>query len=265
MRIRLKSSFDISGFSPVNQIILTAMQQYGLILADNGGNFYFQGAPDPRWDDNDLANLQQIASSNFEVVQAAPELPGYDSATAPTGPAPTINSFTASASNVNAGSPLTLTYNASGDSYDYIDTIGPVTGGSVTINPTETNTYTLNSTNAYGRTVSTPITVTVPGSAVAALTFTPAAGTYSTTQTVTISTSTSRSATIHYTTDGTTPTTSSTEYSGPITVSTTQTLRAIATVNGYSAPSAVGSATYTVGGLASAATNDSSAKAMSTN
>ena len=55
MRIRLKASFDISGFSPVNQIILTAMQQYGLILADNGGNFYFQGAPDPRWDDNDLA------------------------------------------------------------------------------------------------------------------------------------------------------------------------------------------------------------------
>ena len=69
MRIRLKSSFDISGFSPVNQIILTAMQQYGMILADNGGNFYFQGAPDPRFDDNDLASLEQIASSNFEVVQ----------------------------------------------------------------------------------------------------------------------------------------------------------------------------------------------------
>ena len=66
MRIRLKSSFDISGFSRVNQIILTAMQQYGLILTGNGGNFYFKGAPDPRWDDNDLANLQQIASSNFQ-------------------------------------------------------------------------------------------------------------------------------------------------------------------------------------------------------
>ena len=170
-------------------------------------------------------NLEQIASSNFEVVQTTPELPGYDSATAPTGAAPTINSFTASASSVTPGVPVTFTYNASGDSYDYIDMIGPVSGGSVTITPTETNTYTLNSTNAYGRTVSTPITVTVPGSVVAPPIFTPAAGTYSSTQTVTISTPTSPSATIHYTTDGTTPTTSSTEYSGPITVSATQTLR----------------------------------------
>ena len=246
MRIRLKASFDISGFSPVNQIILTAMQQYGLILTGNGGNFYFKGAPDPRWDDNDLANLQQIASSNFEVVQATPEFPGYDSATAPTGAAPAINSFTASASNVSSVNPVTFTYNASGDSYDYIDAIGPVSGGSVTINPTKTNTYILNSTNAYGRSVSTPITVTVPGSVVAAPTFTPVAGTYSSPQMVTINTPTSPSATIYYTTNGTTPTTSSTEYSGPITVSVTQTLRAIATATGYSAPSAMGSAGYTI-------------------
>ena len=259
MRIRLKASFDISGFSPVNQIILTAMQQYGLILADNGGNFYFQGAPDPRWDDNDLDNLKQIASSNFEVVQTTPELPGYDSATAPAGAAPTINSFTASASSVSAGSPLTLTYNASGDSYDYIDTIGPVSGGSVTITPTQTNTYTLNSTNAYGRTVSTAITVTVPGSVVAAPTFTPVAGTYSSTQTVTITTPTSPTATIYYTTNGTTPTTSSTQYSGPIKVSATQTLNAIATVTGYSAPSAVGSAAYTIGSSAGDMSNNAPA------
>jgi hypothetical protein len=247
MRIRLKASFDISGFSPVNQVILTAMQQYGLILADNGGNFYFQGASDPRFDDNDLVNLEQIASSNFEVVQATPEFPGYDSATAPKGAAPTINSFSATASSVSAGNPFTLTYSASFDSYDYIDTIGPVSGGSVTIAPTETNTYTLYSTNAYGRSESTPITVTVPGSMVAAPTFTPVAGTYSSAQTVTINTATSPAATIYYTTDGTTPTTSSTEYSGPIIVSATQPVKAIATVTGYSAPSAVGSAAYTIG------------------
>ena len=250
MRIRLKAGFDISGFSPVNQVILTAMQQYGLILTGNGGNFYFQGAPDPRFDDNDLANLEQIASSNFEVVQTTPELPGYDSATAPTGAAPTINSFTASTSSVSAGSPVTLNYNASGDSYDYVDMIGPITGGAVTFTPTQTTTYVLNSTNAYGRSVSTPITVTVPGSVVAAPTFTPAAGTYSSSQAVTINTPTSPSATIYYTTNGTTPTTSSTQYSGPITVSSTQTLQAIATVAGYSAPSAVGSAAYTLGSSA---------------
>jgi hypothetical protein len=163
MRIRLKASFDISGFSPVNQIILTAMKQYGMILADNGGYFFFQGVADPRWDDNDLDNLDTIASSNFEVVQMTPEFPGYDTATAPTGALPVINSFTASASSVSSGSPVTFTYSASGDSYDFIDAIGPVTAGSesVTIYPTATKTYTLNSTNAYGRTASTPITVTV--------------------------------------------------------------------------------------------------------
>ena len=163
MRIRLKAGFDISGFSPVNQIILTAMKQYGMILADNGGYFYFQGVADPRWDDNDLDNLDSIASSNFEVVQMTPEFPGYDAATAPTGAVPAINSYTASASTVSSSSPVTFSYNVSGDSYDFIDMIGPVAAGSgsVTINPTATQTYTLNSTNAYGRTTSTPLTVSV--------------------------------------------------------------------------------------------------------
>ena len=154
MRIRLKASFDISGFSPANQVILTAMKQYGMILADNGGYFFFQGAPDPRWNDNDLTNLDSIGSENFEVVQMTPEFPGWDSATAPTGNAPMINSFTASATSVSSGSPVTFTYNVSGDSYDYIDMIGPVAAGSgsVTINPTATQTYTLYSMNQYGDT-----------------------------------------------------------------------------------------------------------------
>jgi len=121
MRIRLKAGFDISGFSAANQVILTAMKHYGMILADNGGYFFFQGAPDPRWDDNDLENLNAVGSENFEVVQMTPEFPGYDSATAPTGPAPVINSFTASASTVSSGKPVTLSYSVSGDSYDYID------------------------------------------------------------------------------------------------------------------------------------------------
>jgi hypothetical protein len=74
-------------------------------------------------------------------------------------------------------------------------------------------------------------------------TFSPATGTYNSTQTVTIST-TPPSATIYYTTDGSTPTTSSSVYSGPITVSATEKVKAIATVTGYS-NSAVGTATYT--------------------
>jgi len=252
MRIRLNASFDISGFSAVNQVILTAMKQYGLILADNGSYFFFQGASDPRWNDDDLSNLESVGSENFEVVQMTPEFPGEDSATAPTGASPTINSFSASASSVSSGSPVTFTYSVSGDSYDYIDMIGPVTAGSgsVTIHPTATQTFTLNSTNANGRTTSTPITVTVPGSVVAPPVFTPPAGTYSSGETapvVTISTTTSPSATIYYTTNGSTPTTGSAVFSlsNPITVAPSETLKAIAVVSGYSTPSAVGSATYT--------------------
>jgi hypothetical protein len=186
MRIRLKSSFDISGFSAANQVILTAMKKYGMIVADNGGYFYFQGAPDSRWDDADLANLDSIQSSNFEVVQMTPSYPGYDSATAPTGSAPTINSFTASATTVAPGTPVTLTWATTNDSYDFIDLLGGQSGTSTTFTPSATATYTLAATNAYGRSTS-PLTITVSGAPVAATpTFSPAAGTYGSAQSVTV-------------------------------------------------------------------------------
>jgi hypothetical protein len=160
MRVRLQASFDISGYSPANQVILTAMKKYGMILADNGGYFFFQGVPDPRWNDDDLENLDAIQSSNFEVVQMTPAYPGYDSATAPTGQPPVIGSFTASATTVSGGTPVTLTWSTSNDSYDFIDKLGGVRGGSITTTPTETTTYTLNATNQYGRSTR-QVTVTV--------------------------------------------------------------------------------------------------------
>jgi hypothetical protein len=151
MRVRLKASFDISGFSATNQVILTAMKKYGMILADNGSDFFFQGTPDARWNDDDLNNLKNIASDNFEVVQMTPTYPGWDAATAPSGSAPTIGSFTASSTTVTAGSSVTLTWSATNDSYDFIDKLGGVHAPSVTIMPTATTTYTLNATNQYGR------------------------------------------------------------------------------------------------------------------
>src|SRR6266851_2147183 len=84
----------------------------------------------------------------------------------------------------------------------------------------------------------------LPAGAAATPTFSPVAGTYTTTQSVTISDTTS-GATIYYTTNGTTPTTSSTKYTAPITVSSTQTIQAIAVATGFT-QSAVGSATYTI-------------------
>jgi hypothetical protein len=160
MRIRLKASFDISSYSAANQVILTAMKKYGMILADNGGYFYFQGVPDPRWDDNDLVNLDSIGSQNFEVVQMTPTYPGTAVARAPAGPPPTINSFSASSTSVSSGTKVTLSWDTSNDSYDFIDVLGGVRGGSVTVAPTATTTYTLNATNQYGR-ATKPVTVTV--------------------------------------------------------------------------------------------------------
>ncbi len=69
MRLRLKASVNIGGYSQTNRIILTAMQRYGIILADIGSNFYITGAPDARWDNDDLKNLRTIRPSDFEVVQ----------------------------------------------------------------------------------------------------------------------------------------------------------------------------------------------------
>ena len=156
MRIRLKASFDISGFSSTNQIILKAMKQYGMILADNGSNLFFQGTPDARWNDNDLNALKAVPASAFDVVQMAPV---YDSTTAPTGAAPVINSFTASSTSVASGTAVTLTPTVTGASYSYIDKAGFIRGP-VVVNPTATTTYTLTSRNAYG-TTSASVTVTV--------------------------------------------------------------------------------------------------------
>jgi hypothetical protein len=71
-RFRLKSSFNISTFSPTNQIILLALQRYGMILADNGSSWYISGAPDSRWNNDDLHVLTTITGSNFEAVDVSP-------------------------------------------------------------------------------------------------------------------------------------------------------------------------------------------------
>jgi len=69
MKVRLKASFNISTFTPAMQVVLRAMQKYGMILADNGSNWYFSGAPDMRWSDDELNQLKTLKGSNFEVVK----------------------------------------------------------------------------------------------------------------------------------------------------------------------------------------------------
>jgi len=67
-RLRLKASFDVSHFSPANQVILRALKTYGMIVADNGSSWFISGAPDSRWNDDDLHNLTTLKGSNFEAV-----------------------------------------------------------------------------------------------------------------------------------------------------------------------------------------------------
>jgi hypothetical protein len=71
-RFRLNASFDISSYSPANQIILRALKKYGMILADNGSAWYISGAPDERWNNDDLHNLTLITGSAFEAVDVSP-------------------------------------------------------------------------------------------------------------------------------------------------------------------------------------------------
>jgi ribosomal protein L24E len=67
-RFRLKANFDISAFQPETQVILRAMQHYGLILADNGSNWYFGGASQDGWDNGVLDQLKSIPASAFDAV-----------------------------------------------------------------------------------------------------------------------------------------------------------------------------------------------------
>lgn len=68
LRIRLKASYDITHFTGNSLVILTAFKKYGLILADNGSNFYFTGSTNTNWNDNDLNQLKSVPASAFEVV-----------------------------------------------------------------------------------------------------------------------------------------------------------------------------------------------------
>ena len=69
MRVRLKAGYDISGFPQAAQVILIALKRYGMFLADNGADWFLSGAPDPRWNDEELNSLKRVKGSDFEVVK----------------------------------------------------------------------------------------------------------------------------------------------------------------------------------------------------
>jgi hypothetical protein len=74
LRLRLKASFNLSSYHGESLVILHALKRYGLIVADNGSSWYLTGAPDPRWNDEDLEQLKRVPGSAFEAVQSGPIL-----------------------------------------------------------------------------------------------------------------------------------------------------------------------------------------------
>lgn len=79
-RFRLKASFDISPYPRDVQIILRAMQVYGLMLADNGSDWFFSGVPDERWNDEELVDtFREITGDNFEAVDVSELMVDADS------------------------------------------------------------------------------------------------------------------------------------------------------------------------------------------
>jgi hypothetical protein len=70
-RLRLKAGYGLGHFSGAAKTIATALKRYGMIVADNGSNWYFSGSSDRRWDDENLDRLKRIPGSAFQVVRSA--------------------------------------------------------------------------------------------------------------------------------------------------------------------------------------------------
>jgi hypothetical protein len=156
MRVRLKASVNISSFAPRVQVILQALKQYGMLLADNGSAWYISGAPNERWDNDELRALGNIKGSDLEVVNTGTVYTSH-----PSGSAPSIASFAASPDTVSAGGSSTLAWTASNATRYFVSpSPGLVRGASVSVRPASTTLYTLTAQGPYGSSTRI-VTVTV--------------------------------------------------------------------------------------------------------
>ena len=133
VRFRLRASFDISGYSATNQIILRALKKYGMMIADNGSAWFISGAPDSRWDNTDLHNLANVKGADFEVVDVSPLMvdpnsgqalqSGISVSVSPSSanvPVNTTTQFTATVSNTTDQS---VTWSVIGTGTGFIDSV----------------------------------------------------------------------------------------------------------------------------------------------
>jgi hypothetical protein len=71
LRVRLKASFDVSGYPRQARIVLTALKRYGMMVSDNGSDWFITGQPHPRWRNDELRTLGRVRGSDFEVVDTS--------------------------------------------------------------------------------------------------------------------------------------------------------------------------------------------------
>jgi hypothetical protein len=69
MRVRLRPDYPVESFPASVQVILQALKTYGMFVADNGSNWFISGAPDPRWNDDELGTVRRVLGRDFEVVR----------------------------------------------------------------------------------------------------------------------------------------------------------------------------------------------------
>jgi len=74
LRLRLKASYSLAGFSGQSLVILEALKRFGLIVADNGSPWFITGAPNPGWNDENLEEIKQVPGAEFEAVETGPIL-----------------------------------------------------------------------------------------------------------------------------------------------------------------------------------------------
>jgi len=71
LRVRLKASVRLAGLPPQARVVAQAMKTYGMIVADNGSNWYVSGAPSPKWSNDQLHALGRLTGADFEVVDTS--------------------------------------------------------------------------------------------------------------------------------------------------------------------------------------------------
>ena len=71
LRLRLRANYPTAGFPRQARVVLEALKRYGMIVADNGSNWFITGAPDPGWSNDDLRTLDRVKGSDFQVVNTS--------------------------------------------------------------------------------------------------------------------------------------------------------------------------------------------------